>query len=50
VFVEEPTYVFLTAYSTINFKDYIFKSFGIANVFDKPLQVEQLSEILKTVD
>ena len=37
--LEEPVYVFLTAFSTVHFKKHV-ASLGVKNVFEKPIQLE----------
>lgn len=44
--LEEPTYVFLTAYSSNQFKQHI-QSLGVDLQFEKPLQLEQLRRIVQ---
>jgi hypothetical protein len=44
--IDEPHYVFLTAFSTSSFKNHS-KAMGVEQVYEKPLQLETLSQILK---
>jgi CheY-like chemotaxis protein len=46
--VQEPLYVFLTAFSNRNF-DIHLRQLGINDIYEKPLVNEQLSEILSKV-
>lgn len=43
--IEEPTYVFLTAFKTITFSAHL-KSLGVEMQFEKPLSKDQLERIL----
>ena len=43
---EEPVYVFLTAYSTLMFRKHL-ASLGVNNIFEKPIQLEQLKIIFE---
>lgn len=44
--IEEPTYVFLTAYASQAFKAYL-RDLGVEMIFEKPLRKEILSQILE---
>lgn len=44
--VNEPIFVFLTAYSTQTFQRHI-KSLKVEHVYEKPLQIEQLVNIIE---
>ena len=37
--LEEPVYVFLTAFSTVHFRKHV-ESLGVKNVYEKPIQLE----------
>jgi CheY-like chemotaxis protein len=43
--VEEPAFVFLTAYSSKSFRSHV-NSLQVKGVYEKPLRVEQLQEII----
>ena len=43
---ELPVFVFLTAFSTVHFKKHM-ASLGIRNIFEKPLQLEQLKMLIE---
>ena len=47
--VKEPVFIFLTAFRTKTFLQYV-ESLQVHGVYEKPLQQEQLQEILKMVD
>ena len=40
-----PTFVFLTAFATTQFKSYV-KGLGVDHVYEKPIQMDQLKLIL----
>jgi hypothetical protein len=42
----EPTFVFLTAYATIEFKKFAKAVLNIDQVYAKPLELHQLKKIL----
>jgi CheY-like chemotaxis protein len=44
--LEEPVYVFLTAFSTVHFRKHL-ASLGVKNIFEKPIQLEQLKIIFE---
>ena len=44
--LELPVFVFLTAFSTVHFKKHM-ASLGIRNIFEKPIQVEQLKMLIE---
>ena len=44
--VVEPHYVFLTAFASKNFKT-LMESNGFLNVYEKPIQVEELEKLLQ---
>lgn len=46
--VEEPKYVFLTAFLTQSFKLYL-KQLSIHDFYEKPVQIQTMKEILKNV-
>jgi len=43
----EPTFVFLTAFSTIEFKQFAKIVLNIDQVYAKPLELDQLKRILE---
>jgi len=43
--IQEPEFVFLTAFSSKTFKQHI-QVLGVTKVYEKPLQIETLKEIL----
>ena len=43
---EEPVYVFLTAFNTMMFRKHL-ASLGVKNIFEKPIQLEQLKMIFE---
>ena len=45
--LEEPVYVFLTAYSTPHFRKHVEEGLGVKNIFEKPIHIEQLRIILE---
>ena len=45
--LEEPVYVFLTAFATPSFKKHIEEGLGVKDVFEKPIHLEQLKIILE---
>jgi CheY-like chemotaxis protein len=48
VIVHEPIFVFLTAFSTKQFYNHI-KRLGIEHIYEKPVQMSQLEEIIQDV-
>ena len=44
--IQEPTYVFLTAYATKMFIDRVH-NLGVQHVFEKPMAFEELKRLLK---
>ena len=44
--LEEPVYVFLTAFSTVPFRKHL-ATLGVKNVYEKPIQLEQLKIIFE---
>jgi len=44
--LELPVFVFLTAFSTVHFKKHM-ASLGILNIFEKPIQLEQLKMLIE---
>lgn len=47
--VEEPVFVFLTAYSSKSFRSHV-NSLQVKGVYEKPLRVEQLQEIIVIIE
>lgn len=44
--LEEPVYVFLTAFSTVHFRKHV-AGLGVKNVYEKPIQLEHLKIIFE---
>jgi hypothetical protein len=44
--LEEPIFVFLTAFMTVAFKKHL-ASFGVQHIYEKPIQKDQLNMIFE---
>ena len=47
--IEEPEFVFLTAYGTLNFKKHL-STYGVKHIYEKPISQNELRDILEQLN